>query len=117
MATSWVSRFARDEGRDLRLLTHHYYHEGHASSSETGALPLLPGFVERLQESPANKQNLLDCFVTRPNLVARLNAALVLPSPYPSRSLPLQSAQKGSFWLPFAAGDSAVRTYNARQAA
>ena len=27
-ATSWVSRFSRDEGRDLKLLTHHYYREG-----------------------------------------------------------------------------------------
>ncbi len=26
-ATDWVTRFAVDEGRDLRLLTHHYYRE------------------------------------------------------------------------------------------
>lgn len=28
IATSWVSRFGRDEGSDLKLLTHHYYREG-----------------------------------------------------------------------------------------
>jgi len=28
IATSWVSRFARDEGRNAKLLTHHYYREG-----------------------------------------------------------------------------------------
>src|SRR5262252_2185257 len=33
MATSWVSRFARDEGRGLRLLTHHYYREGQYPTS------------------------------------------------------------------------------------
>ena len=27
VATSWVSKFARDEGRDVKLLTHHYYRE------------------------------------------------------------------------------------------
>jgi hypothetical protein len=26
-ATEWVSKFAKDEGRDLKLLTHHYYRE------------------------------------------------------------------------------------------
>jgi hypothetical protein len=26
--TDWVSRFAADEGRDIKLLTHHYYAEG-----------------------------------------------------------------------------------------
>lgn len=24
-ATSWVTRFARDEGKNIKLLTHHYY--------------------------------------------------------------------------------------------
>jgi hypothetical protein len=33
IATSWVSRFARDEGRDLKLLTHHYYREGQNPTS------------------------------------------------------------------------------------
>src|SRR5215469_7862996 len=33
IATSWVSRFARDEGRDLKLLTHHYYREGQNPAS------------------------------------------------------------------------------------
>ena len=26
-ATAWVTRFAKDEGKDLKLLTHHYYRE------------------------------------------------------------------------------------------
>lgn len=26
-ATAWVARFAKDEGKDLKLLTHHYYRE------------------------------------------------------------------------------------------
>ena len=38
MATSWVSRFARDEGRDLRLLTHHYYREGQNPTSSVAKL-------------------------------------------------------------------------------
>ena len=33
IATSWVSRFARDEGRDVKLLTHHYYREGQNPTS------------------------------------------------------------------------------------
>jgi hypothetical protein len=28
IATGWVSDFARDEGKDVKLLTHHYYREG-----------------------------------------------------------------------------------------
>ncbi len=32
-ATSWVPRFAADEGRDLKLLTHHYYREGERPTS------------------------------------------------------------------------------------
>ena len=32
-ATDWVVRFARDEGRDVKLLTHHYYREGQNPSS------------------------------------------------------------------------------------
>ncbi|HTT18473.1 MAG TPA: glycosyl hydrolase family 79 C-terminal domain-containing protein [Candidatus Sulfotelmatobacter sp.] len=31
--TSWVSRFAQDEGRDVKLLTHHYYREGQNPTS------------------------------------------------------------------------------------
>jgi hypothetical protein len=33
VATDWVTRFARDEGADLKLLTHHYYREGQNPSS------------------------------------------------------------------------------------
>jgi hypothetical protein len=38
VATSWVSRFARDEGHDLKLLTHHYYREGQNPSSSIDKL-------------------------------------------------------------------------------
>jgi len=33
VVTSWVSRFAQDEGRDVKLLTHHYYREGQSPTS------------------------------------------------------------------------------------
>jgi Glycosyl hydrolase family 79 C-terminal beta domain len=32
-ATDWVTRFASDEGKDLKLLTHHYYRECASSTS------------------------------------------------------------------------------------
>jgi hypothetical protein len=32
-ATDWVTRFAIDEGKDIKLLTHHYYREGQNPSS------------------------------------------------------------------------------------
>lgn len=32
-ATAWIGRFAKDEGRDLKLLTHHYYRECASSTS------------------------------------------------------------------------------------
>ncbi len=32
-ATEWVARFATDEGRDIKLLTHHYYREGQNPTS------------------------------------------------------------------------------------
>jgi Glycosyl hydrolase family 79 C-terminal beta domain len=32
-ATNWVAQFAKDEGRDLKLLTHHYYRECASSTS------------------------------------------------------------------------------------
>jgi hypothetical protein len=38
VATSWVSRFARDEGHDIKLLTHHYYREGQNSTSSIDKL-------------------------------------------------------------------------------
>jgi hypothetical protein len=31
--TSWVAEFARDEGKDINLLTHHYYREGQNPTS------------------------------------------------------------------------------------
>jgi len=31
--TSWVAQFARDEGKDIKLLTHHYYREGQNPTS------------------------------------------------------------------------------------
>ena len=33
VATDWVTKFAKDERADLRLLTHHYYREGQSASS------------------------------------------------------------------------------------
>lgn len=32
-ATDWVAKFALDEGKDIKLLTHHYYREGQNPSS------------------------------------------------------------------------------------
>jgi hypothetical protein len=36
--TEWVSRFAADEGKDIVLLTHHYYREGQNPGSSIGKL-------------------------------------------------------------------------------
>jgi hypothetical protein len=33
IATDWVTRFAVDEGKDIKLLTHHYYREGQNPTS------------------------------------------------------------------------------------
>jgi hypothetical protein len=33
IATDWVTRFALDEGKDIKLLTHHYYREGENPTS------------------------------------------------------------------------------------
>jgi hypothetical protein len=33
VATDWVTRFAADEGKDIKLLTHHYYREGQNPTS------------------------------------------------------------------------------------
>ena len=33
IATDWVARFAVDEGKDIKLLTHHYYREGQNPTS------------------------------------------------------------------------------------
>jgi len=33
VATEWVARFATDEGKDIKLLTHHYYREGQNPTS------------------------------------------------------------------------------------
>jgi hypothetical protein len=33
VTTDWVTKFARDEGKDLHLLTHHYYREGQNPTS------------------------------------------------------------------------------------
>jgi len=38
IATSWVTRFAQDEGHDIKLLTHHYYREGQNPSSTIAKL-------------------------------------------------------------------------------
>jgi len=36
--TSWVAEFARDEGKDVKLLTHHYYREGQNPTSSIDKL-------------------------------------------------------------------------------
>jgi hypothetical protein len=51
IATSWVTKFARDEGRDVKLLTHHYYREGQNPTSSIDKLlrpdpKLVPMLVE-----------------------------------------------------------------------
>jgi hypothetical protein len=53
--TDWVTRFAEDEGKDLRLLTHHYYRE---CASETSTLdhllhvdPKLAPMLDSLQKA------------------------------------------------------------------
>ena len=37
-ATDWVTRFAMDEGKDIKLLTHHYYREGQNPTSSIDKL-------------------------------------------------------------------------------
>jgi Glycosyl hydrolase family 79 C-terminal beta domain len=55
IATSWVSRFARDEGRDLKLLTHHYYRDGQNPTSSIEKLlhtdPKLGPMLAELQSA------------------------------------------------------------------
>jgi Glycosyl hydrolase family 79 C-terminal beta domain len=52
-ATGWVERFAADEGRDLRLLTHHYYREGQNAASTADKLlrpdPKLAAMLDRMR--------------------------------------------------------------------
>ena len=38
VATEWVTRFAADEGKDVKLLTHHYYREGQNPTSSIDKL-------------------------------------------------------------------------------
>jgi hypothetical protein len=53
IATSWVSDFARDEGKDIKLLTHHYYREGQNPTSTADKLlhadPKLAPMLAELQ--------------------------------------------------------------------
>ena len=52
VATAWVSDFARDEGKDIKLLTHHYYREGQNPTSSIEKLlcpdPKLAPMLARL---------------------------------------------------------------------
>lgn len=41
--TDWVTRFARDEGNDIKLLTHHYYAEGPPKNPASTIANLLRG--------------------------------------------------------------------------
>lgn len=53
IATSWVTKFARDEGHDVKLLTHHYYREGQNATSTIEKLlhpdPKLDPILSELQ--------------------------------------------------------------------
>lgn len=53
VATDWVERFASDEGKDVKLLAHHYYREGQNPSSTTEKLlhtdPKLAPILARLK--------------------------------------------------------------------
>jgi hypothetical protein len=52
-ATDWVTRFAVDEGKDIKLLTHHYYREGQNPNSSIDKLlhtdPKLAPILEKLR--------------------------------------------------------------------
>jgi hypothetical protein len=52
-ATDWVARFAIDEGKDIKLLTHHYYREGQNPTSTIDKLlhpdPKLPPILAKLR--------------------------------------------------------------------
>ncbi|HEX4782872.1 MAG TPA: hypothetical protein VH350_00940, partial [Candidatus Sulfotelmatobacter sp.] len=53
VATEWVTRFAADEGKDVKLLTHHYYREGQNPTSSIDKLlrpdPKLSPMLEKLK--------------------------------------------------------------------
>ena len=53
VATEWVTRFAADEGKDVKLLTHHYYREGQNPTSSIDKLlhpdPKLGPILEKLK--------------------------------------------------------------------
>ncbi len=57
-ATDWVTRFAADEGKDLRLLTHHYYRECASKTSTLERLlapdPKLQPELEKLKAASAS---------------------------------------------------------------
>ena len=56
--TDWVRQFAEAEGRDLKLLTHHYYRGGQRPSSSLDMLfhpdPKLAPMLQALQRTSAN---------------------------------------------------------------
>ncbi|MDQ2711670.1 MAG: hypothetical protein M3Y24_05435 [Acidobacteriota bacterium] len=57
-ATDWVTRFAADEGNDLKLLTHHYYRECASPTSTLDKLlypdPKLQPILEKLKSASAS---------------------------------------------------------------
>jgi hypothetical protein len=57
-ATAWVSSFARDEGKDVKLLTHHYYRSGQRQPAATfdNLLHTDPRLIKILDQLRADSQ-------------------------------------------------------------
>jgi hypothetical protein len=58
VATDWVTQFAADEGKDVKLLTHHYYREGQNPTSTIDKLlhtdPKLAPMLAKLKATSAS---------------------------------------------------------------
>jgi hypothetical protein len=60
VATDWVTRFAVDEGKDIKLLTHHYYREGQNPTSTVDKLlavdPKLASILAKLRAASGSSR-------------------------------------------------------------